>query len=120
MSGFFPRERRVWALLSFALAAIILFSGQLRAQVSGATLSGTINDPSAAVVPNAQVSARNTATGVTRTATSDDAGFYSIPNLLPGNYEVTVTAAAVTTAVQSNIALAVGAQQQLNIAMKIG
>jgi hypothetical protein len=113
-------SRGVFTLLSFAFAVCILFSSQLRAQVAGATLSGTINDPSGAVVPNAQVSARNTATGVTRAATTDSAGFYSIPNLLPGSYEVTVTAPGFSTAVQSSIELAVGAQQQLNIPMKIG
>ena len=79
----FPGECRVLALVSFALAIAIFFASQVRAQVAGATLSGTINDPSGAVVPNAQVSARNTATGVTRVATTDSAGFYSIPNLLP-------------------------------------
>jgi outer membrane receptor protein involved in Fe transport len=115
-----PSRRSVFTLLSFALAVCILFSSQLRAQVAGATLSGTVNDPSGAVVPNAQVSARNTATGVARTATTDSAGFYSIPNLLPGAYEVTVTAPGFSTAVQSSIELAVGAQQQLNIPMKIG
>lgn len=92
MRSVFLPERRVLCLLSLALAAMILFVGQVRAQVAGATLSGTINDPSGAVVSNAQVAARNTATGVTRTANTDAAGFYSIPNLLPGNYEVTVTA----------------------------
>ncbi|PYU21017.1 MAG: hypothetical protein DMG30_18810 [Acidobacteria bacterium] len=116
----FPGECRVLALVSFALAIAIFFASQVRAQVAGATLSGTINDPSGAVVPNAQVSARNTATGVTRVATTDSAGFYSIPNLLPGSYEVSVTATGFSTAIQSNIELAVGAQQQLNIAMKIG
>jgi len=115
-----PGECRVLALVSFALAIAIFFASQVHAQVAGATLSGTVNDPSGAVVPNAQVSARNTATGVTRTATTDSAGFYSIPNLLPGTYEVSVTAPGFSTAVQSNIELAVGAQQQLNIAMKIG
>ena len=114
------QKRRVLVFLSFALAVSILFTGQVRAQVAGATLSGTVNDPSGAVVPSAQVSARNTATGVARVATTDAAGFYSIPNLLPGNYEVTVTAPGFSTAVQSNIQLAVGAQQQLNIQMAIG
>src|SRR3984893_12661108 len=114
-------EPRFLALLSLALVVVaLLFASQVRAQVSGATLSGTVNDPSGAVVPSAEVSARNTATGVTRQATADSAGFYSLPNLLPGDYEVTVTAPGFNTAVQSNVALAVGAQQQLNLAMKIG
>ena len=120
MRSVLPGTHRVLILLSFALAVSIVFASQVRAQVAGATLSGTINDPSGAVVPKAQVSARNTATGVTRAATTDSAGFYSIPNLLPGNYEVSVTAPGFSTAVQSNVELAVGAQQQLNIAMKIG
>lgn len=120
MRSFVSRRRRLLALLSFAFAVSILLTGHARAQVAGATLSGTVNDPSGAVVPNAQVAARNTATGVTRAATTDAAGFYSIPNLLPGNYEVTVTSPGFSTAVQSNIQLAVGAQQQLNIQMAIG
>jgi outer membrane receptor protein involved in Fe transport len=115
-----PSSRRVFTLLLFGFVVCILFSSQLRAQVAGATLSGTVNDPSGAVVPNAQVSAKNTATGVARTATTDSAGFYSIPNLLPGAYEVTVTAPGFSTTVQSGVDLAVGAQQQLNIPMKIG
>jgi carboxypeptidase family protein/TonB-dependent receptor-like protein len=113
-------ESRIGIFLAIALAVLGLFASQAQAQVAGATLSGTVNDPSGAVVPNAQVSAKNIATGVTRAATTDAAGFYSIPNLLPGNYEVTTTASGFNTTVQSNVELAVGAQQQLNIGMKIG
>src|SRR5882672_6742660 len=90
------------------------------AQVTGATLSGTVTDASGAVIAGAQVSIRNTATGISKDAMTDSAGFYAVPNLAPGNYEVKVSAKGFTTAVQSNLALAVGAQQTLNIPMKVG
>jgi hypothetical protein len=91
-----------------------------RAQVTGATLSGTITDASGAVVAGAAVSARDTATGITRSVTSDSAGLYTIPNLLPGIYEVKVSATGFSTALQSNLTLAVGQQQQLNFSLRVG
>jgi len=104
----------------FVIWIASLFAAQAYAQVVGATLSGTIMDPSGAVVPNAQVTVRNTATGVTREVTADTAGLYLVPNLLPGNYEVTVMSPGFNTARQSNVDLAVGAAQQLNISLKVG
>jgi hypothetical protein len=91
-----------------------------QAQVTGATLTGTVSDPSGGVVAGASISTRNTATGVVREATTDSAGLFTIPNLVPGDYEVKVTAAGFSTAVQSNLSLAVGQQQQLNFSMKVG
>jgi hypothetical protein len=90
------------------------------AQVTGATLSGTITDPSGAAVVGATVSAKNTATGISKDVTSDSAGLYTLPNLEPSAYEIRVSATGFSTAVQSNLALAVGQQQQLNFAMKVG
>lgn len=107
-------------VLFAALAVNLIVCVPARAQVVGATLSGTITDPSGAVVPNAMVSVKNTATGVMRDATADTAGFYSIPNLLPGSYEVTVTSPGFNTARESNLTLAVGAQQQFNISLTVG
>jgi hypothetical protein len=89
-------------------------------QVSGATLSGAITDTSGASIPNATVSIRNLATGVARDAKTNDSGVYSLPNLLPGSYEVTVTASGFSTEVRTGITLTVGAQQVLNITMKVG
>jgi hypothetical protein len=90
------------------------------AQVSGATLSGTIADATGAVIANVQVSIKNQATAEVRNVTVDAAGFYSAPNLLPGKYDVTVTAPGFATAIQKDVTLTVGSQQVLNIKMKVG
>jgi outer membrane receptor protein involved in Fe transport len=97
-----------------------LFSGPIYAQVAGATLNGTVSDASGAGVPNANVSIKNTATGVARDVSTDSDGFYSSPNLLPGVYEITVSATGFSTVVQTGLTLTVGAVQALNIPLKIG
>jgi carboxypeptidase family protein/TonB-dependent receptor-like protein len=103
-----------------ALAFSLLVAVSIHAQVTGATLSGTVTDASGGVIAGAQISVRNTATGITKDATADSAGFYTVPNLPAGPYEVKVTAKGFSTTVQSSITLAVGAQQTLNIPMKVG
>src|SRR6202158_954227 len=102
---------------------VIVFSLSLTAsmysQVTGAPLSGTISDPSGGVIPGAQISIRNIATGISKDFQADSDGYYTAPNLEPGTYEVRVTAKGFNTVV-STITLAVGAQQQLNIPMRVG
>src|SRR5467141_2988375 len=107
-------------LSAWILGFCLMVSLPLRAQVTGATISGTITDASGGVIVGAEISVRNTATGINRNTTTDSAGFYTVPNLNPGPYEVKVTARGFTTALQSNLTLAVGAQQSLNIPMKVG
>jgi hypothetical protein len=92
----------------------------VQAQVAGATLSGTVVDKSSAGVANAQIAIKNVATGVTRDLTTDSAGFYTAPNLLPGSYEVTTSAAGFATMVRAGITLTVGAQQILNFSLQVG
>jgi len=109
---------------SLAVAMIVLFglfiSLPAHAQVVGATLSGTVTDQSAAVIPTAQISIRNVATGITRNIAADTAGFYTAPNLLPGNYEITVSSRGFATEIRTGVTLDVGAQQVLNITMRVG
>ncbi|MBZ5660995.1 MAG: carboxypeptidase regulatory-like domain-containing protein, partial [Acidobacteriia bacterium] len=50
----------------------------------------------------------------------DSSGLYSAPNLLPGNYEVSVTAPGFSTQMRKGITLTVGAQQALDITMQVG
>ena len=86
----------------------------------GATLSGTVSDTSGANLPQAQISVTNTATGVSTTTPSNSDGFYSVPNLLPGSYEVKASAPGFSTAVRTGITLTVGAQQVLNLTLTVG
>lgn len=71
----------------FVLLLSLALSLQLHAQ--SASVSGTITDSTGAVVPNAQVTARNLATNLSRTTTSGSTGAYSITNLEVGSYEIT-------------------------------
>jgi hypothetical protein len=104
--------------LAFVFSFIV--SVPLHSQVTGATITGTVVDASGAVVAGAQISLKNGATGVSRDGAADSSGFYAIPNLAPGDYEVRVSAQGFSTAVQSNLALAVGQQLQLNFSLKVG
>jgi hypothetical protein len=102
------------------LAVSMVFASPACAQVSGATLTGTVKDSSGAVIPNAQVAITDVATGVTRTVSSGSAGLYTAPNLLPGTYEIRVTATGFSTQLQKGITLTVGAQQVLDFTMQVG
>src|SRR5882762_1909530 len=108
----------VWIFVIWAIS--ILWTGQVYAQVAGATLTGTVKDSSGAVIPNAQVAITDLATGVTRTVSPGSSGLYTAPNLLPGNYEIRITATGFSTQLQKGVTLTVGAQQVLDFMMKVG
>lgn len=71
----------VW--ITVAVVASLTMAGQAHPQVAGATLTGTVRDASGAVIPNASVSITDVATDVTRTVSTNGAGLYIAPNLLP-------------------------------------
>jgi hypothetical protein len=91
-----------------------------RAQVVGAQLSGSVKDVSGASVPHAQVAIVNLATGVVTKVATDEAGFFSAPNLLPGNYQVTANATGFASELRKGITLTVGEQQTLDFSLKLG
>jgi hypothetical protein len=74
------------------LAAVVLCAPGVLAQTVTGSVSGTVFDPSNAVVPNATVTAVDTATGVRTTAVSNAAGVYAIRFLPIGQYQVEVSA----------------------------
>src|SRR3989441_7684527 len=101
------------------LALSFVISLRVRAQVSGASLSGTIADGQGAAVPIAMVSVKNVATGVSFDVTTNGVGFYTVPNLTPGDYEVSVTAPGFSTVV-TKVTLTVGAKQEVNLTLSVG
>ena len=78
-------------VLGAGLLATVL-SQPLNAQVLYGSVSGTVSDPSGAVIPGAQVTIVNDTTGFTRTGTTDAAGLYRLLDLPEGTYTLTVSA----------------------------
>ena len=113
-------SKKYGTLMSVVSTIVFLLAPNARAQTSGATLSGTVTDQSGGVVPQATISIKNIATGIQRANTTNSAGFYVSPNLLPGNYEVKAEAQGFSTEVQTSIKLTVGEQQVLNFALRVG
>src|SRR6266446_4532524 len=103
-------------LVLICALGLVFLATPLRAQVAGATLSGTITDAQGGAVISAKVSVKNGATSITTETTTNSSGAYSIVNLIPANYDVSVSAPGFRTAT-SRVTLTVGAQQAMNVAL---
>src|SRR5580658_2582658 len=76
-----------------ACAVVLLAAmnaASVSAQIVGATVSGVVTDPSGRSVPQAKLVLKSLSTQISRSALADESGFFSAPNLTPGEYEVTV------------------------------
>ena len=108
-------NRRIW--IACAICAAV--SGILPAQTTSAEIQGTVLDSSRAVIPDAEVSVNNLATGIVRTTRSNAAGIYNVPDLPPSDYEMTVSAKGFAPQRRTGITLTVGAQQVLNVTLTL-
>jgi Carboxypeptidase regulatory-like domain len=90
------------------------------AQVLYGSIVGTLTDETGAVVPNAVVTMTNTSTGLSRQATTDAAGYYSIPNLQEGRYELSVSASGFKPYTQTNINIPINAVTRVDATIQLG
>jgi hypothetical protein len=104
-------------LLVFLLA---LDTPITRAQVLYGSIVGTVTDQSGAVVPKADVKAFNPQTGETRDVTSDDAGRYTIGNVVPGTYDVRVTAPGFRQVTTKGVTATINTVTRIDIQMELG
>ncbi len=82
------------------------------------SMHGQVADPSGAVIPQASLTVTS-ATGVSRTGTSDASGQYVVSGLAPGQYTVTVQATGFSTFTSPPVRIAAGQTRQLNVSLSI-
>jgi hypothetical protein len=107
-------------ILFTALLLVFSQSQCVYGQVDEGSISGTVTDPTGAVVPGAQVTLLNTDQGLTLTGTSNGAGQYTFSPVRIGHYSVSVAAPGFSTTNQQNLQVTVGLSLQVNVQLKTG
>jgi hypothetical protein len=108
-------------ILRYLLTAIFLLTPAiLTAQVSSATITGTIKDPAGGVVPHVKVTATEQATGVVTNALSNDDGEYTLPLLPRGTYNISVDVKGFQHYLKKGLALSVGDHPTEDIVLSVG
>lgn len=116
-------EARAPSLLPGTLLAVfaaLFLIPVLAAQVITGQLTGRVTDPSGAVVPGVQVTVKQTETGVTRTAETNNEGYYTATLLPPGGYEILTQKSGFKTAKISAIDVRVNQVNRIDVALDIG
>ena len=108
----------IYSLLVFILSFLVPCASI--AQTVNAQLSGVVKDSQGAAIAQANVTVRNTATGIVRAAKSDEEGRYQFTSLQPGPYEVTVDAENFSKKVFTGITLNVGDVEKLDAPLDVG
>lgn len=108
---------------TIAITVLLLFisvvATSVTAQVVGAILSGTVTDGTGAAVPRAQVTATSVDTGISRSVLTNDSGFYSLPNLAPGTYSISISAAGFAGIENPSLTLTVGEKELFNAQLQV-
>ena len=112
------KQRSFWISLTvFILLALL---APVYGQKITGTISGTVTDPSGAVLAGATVTITNTETGLVRTAVTNGSGAYNAPDLPPGIYSVVVREASFKESITKNVELHVSSEVTVNAQLEMG
>lgn len=100
--------------------ALALSAAPLWGQTNSGSIQGTVSDPSGAAVAGANVTVRNLDTSLAISTVTTEAGFYSVPNLPPGRYSVSVEAPSLKKYTQQGVTVPTGTAVSLDIQMQLG
>lgn len=114
--------RPIFYLASLALVLVVTGYGArpASAQVLYGSVVGTLTDETGATIPKAAIAIVNTATGLSRQTTANDAGYYSIPNLPEGVYDVSVTATGFRPYTQKGVNVSINSVTRVDAVIKLG
>ena len=90
------------------------------AQAGRGSISGTITDPTGALVPGAKVTALDHATGIAQSTVATGAGLYSFVSLNPGSYEITASSTGFESVARDNVTVSVDQVSVVNVALQVG
>ena len=114
------RLRAMLILLAALLAFVPLAPSATSAQVAGGSVTGTVRGETGLAMPGVRVSITDVTSGAARTVTTDTDGFYNLPDLPPGNHEMTISAPGFVTEVRTALNISAGAERALNVVMRAG
>lgn len=117
-----PKKSRTTQFLSLGMLMFLILIAPLtlRAQETRGTITGRVRDASNAVVPGAAVRITNTAMGSTVVLTSNDAGLFRAPLLLPGAYQIAVELTGFKKYLRDGLALRIGDTLEIDVQLEIG
>jgi hypothetical protein len=108
-----------WVVAAVVISALLPAPVAAQSQITSGVIQGVVADTSGAIVPGADVEARNTETNLTRTAVTDKDGRFVLLQLPSGRYQVTFKLQGFATLVQQNIVVTVGQTVRLTPTMKV-
>lgn len=111
---------RLLSLSAALVAALLVAAPPAAAQISTATVNGTVRDSTGAVIPGAEVSISNVETGVEQQAASNTAGVYRFSNLQPGLYTLSCASSGFQTAVVNPFSLVVNQTATFDFGLEVG
>jgi len=103
-----------------AISLFVFLTLTAFAQSDRGTITGTVSDPAGAVVPNAQIEARNVGTGAIYQANSSGTGNYTLPQLPAGAYELSVTVTGFKKFVRPDITVQVAGTVRVDPQLQVG
>ena len=108
------------SVLGIIICAFVLWAPTWAQTVSVSQISGTVKDPSGAILPGVEIKVVQTDTGVNRATVTDETGSYTLPNLAVGPYRFEASLPGFSTYVQTGIVLRVNSNPVINVVLQIG